>query len=138
MPTPSLLVRDYMSSHVATIRESVDVSEAVRVFTEHNIYGAVVINNLGNVVGILSVSDFIHLSVQQGFDSGWRATVSQVMSKDVRTVEACTNIMDVAKMFMDDHYRRYPVMDDNRLVGIVTRLDVLKAMAKINAQSNAV
>lgn len=138
MPAPSLTVRDYMSSNVATIRENVDIAEAVRIFTENNIYGAVVVNNLGNVVGILSVSDFIYLSVKQGFDAGWRANISEVMSADVRTVEACASIMDVAKLFMENNYRRYPVMDDNRLVGIVTRLDVLKALAKITSSGVAV
>jgi CBS domain-containing protein len=47
------------------------------------------------------------------------------------TVDADENILNVAKMFMDDHYRRYPVLDDNRVIGVITRLDVLKALRTI-------
>ncbi|WP_308874831.1 CBS domain-containing protein [Thiothrix subterranea] len=46
-------------------------------------------------------------------------------------MDAEDSILDVAKMFMDDHYRRYPVLDDNRVVGVITRLDVLKALRTI-------
>ena len=60
------------------------------------------------------------------------------MSRDIRTVDAEDSILDVAKMFMDDHYRRYPVVDDNRVVGVITRLDVLKALRTVSASGFAV
>jgi CBS domain-containing protein len=53
------------------------------------------------------------------------------MSPDVRTVEASENIMNVANMFMSNNYRRYPVLEDNRVVGVITRLDVLKGLDRI-------
>ena len=48
------------------------------------------------------------------------------------------SILDVAKMFMEDHYRRYPVLDDNRVIGVITRLDVLKALRTIGESGVAV
>lgn len=127
----SLSVRHYMSNRLATLYERQDIHEAVKVFTERNLFGGAVLDNLGNLVGILSVTDCIDVALRSGYHSGWRVTVAEKMSRDVRTVDAEDSILDVAKMFMDDHYRRYPVVDDNRVVGVITRLDVLKALRTI-------
>lgn len=135
MSKVSVTVRDYMSSRVATLREDQDVREAVDVFTKHNVFSAVVLNNIGNLMGIVSVSDCIHVAMKSGYHNGWRGTVKEVMSPDVRTVEASDNILNVAKMFMSDNYRRYPVLEDNRVVGVITRLDVLKGLDRITKSS---
>ena len=134
----SLSVRHYMSKRLATLHENQDIREVVTIFTERNLVGGAVVDNLGNLVGILSVTDCIDAALRAGYHSGWRGTVGERMSRDIRTVDAEDNILDVAKMFMDDHYRRYPVLDDNRVVGVVTRLDVLKALCKIRESGFAV
>ena len=131
MADVSLSVRHYMSNRLATLYEKQDIREAVKVFTERNLFGGAVLDNVGNLVGILSVTDCIDAALRSGYHSGWRGTVGDKMSRDIRTVDAEDSILDVAKMFMDDHYRRYPVLDDNRVVGVVTRLDVLKALRTI-------
>jgi len=131
MADVSLSVRHYMSNRLATLYERQDIREAVKVFTERNLFGGAVLDNVGNLVGILSVTDCIDAALRSGYHSGWRGTVGDKMSRDIRTVDAEDSILDVAKMFMDDHYRRYPVLDDNRVVGVVTRLDVLKALRTI-------
>ncbi|MDQ5770049.1 CBS domain-containing protein [Thiothrix subterranea] len=131
MADVSLSVRHYMSNRLATLYERQDIREAVKVFTERNLFGGAVLDNVGNLVGILSVTDCIDAALRSGYHSGWRGTVGDKMSRDIRTVDAEDSILDVAKMFMDDHYRRYPVLDDNRVVGVITRLDVLKALRTI-------
>ena len=50
------------------------------------------------------------------------------MSHEVRTVEADTSIIALAQMFLDSPYRRFPVTDNNRLVGQISRRDVLRAL----------
>ncbi len=138
MPAPSLSIRAYMSSRFATMTENQDIQEALRLFTERDLYGAAVVDNLGNLVGILSVTDCIDQALKSGYNPGWHGTVGSLMSPDVRTVDIDDNIVDVAKMFMKEPYRRYPVVDDNRVVGVVTRLDVLKALRKISESGVAV
>jgi predicted transcriptional regulator len=138
MSNISLAVRHYMSNRLANLRENQDITEVVTIFTERNLFGGVVVDNLGNLIGILSVTDCIDAALRAGYHSGWRGTVGERMSRDIRTVDAEDNILDVAKMFMDDHYRRYPVIDDNRVVGVITRLDVLKALRKIRESGVAV
>ncbi|HPE60005.1 MAG: CBS domain-containing protein [Thiothrix sp.] len=138
MPAPSLRVRNYMSKQFASIRESQSVEEAVKLLSERNSYGAAVLDQLGNMVGVISVTDCIDAAIKHGFTPGWGGTVRDLMTTDVRYVEMDDNILDVAKMFMDEPYRRYPVMDDNRVVGVVSRLDVVKALHKINKSGVAV
>lgn len=138
MPNVSLSVRDYMSNRLATLHEKQDIREAVKVFTDRNLFGGAVVDNVGNLIGILSVTDCIDVALRSGFHSGWRGTVGDRMSRDIRTVDADDNILDVAKMFMHDHYRRYPVVEDNHVIGVITRLDVLKALCKIGESGTPV
>lgn len=138
MPALPLQVRNYMSPRFATLLEGQDISEATTLFTERNLSGAAVLNNLGNMVGILSVTDCIGEAIREGFDAGSHRKISELMSKDVRTVDVDDNILDVAKLFMDGPYRRYPVMEDNRVVGVITRLEVLKGISKISHAGVAV
>lgn len=131
MPALPLHVRNYMSPRVVTLRANQYISEAIKVFTERDVNSAVVLDTVGNMLGIISVTDCIDSAIKNGFYDGSHQKVSDLMSKDVRTVDVDDNIMNVAKMFMEEPYRRYPVLDDNRVVGIVNRLCVLKALAKI-------
>ncbi len=138
MPAPPLQVRNYMSNRFATVSEDQNVSEAIALFTERDLFGAAVLDNLGNMVGVLSVTDCIGEALKDGFNSGSHRKISSLMSKDVRSVDVDDNILDVAKLFMEGHYRRYPVMEDNRVVGVVTRLEVLRGLAKISRAGFAV
>lgn len=138
MPAPPLQVRNYMSPRFATVSEGQDISEAISLFTERNLFGAAVLDNLGNMVGILSVTDCIGEAIKEGFDAGSHRRISTLMSRDVRSVDVDDNILDVAQMFMTEPYRRYPVMEDNRVVGVITRLEVLKALSKISHAGVAV
>ncbi|MEZ5448197.1 MAG: CBS domain-containing protein [Thiolinea sp.] len=138
MPAPSLQVRNYMSTRFATLRENQDITEAIKLFTQRDLFGAAVLDNIGNLVGVLSVTDCIGQTIKNGFDAGSHAPISALMSKDVRTVDVDDNIMDVAKMFMEEPYRRYPVIDDNRVVGVITRLEVLKGLFKVSQSGVAV
>jgi predicted transcriptional regulator len=127
-----------MSPRFATVSEGQDISEAISLFTERNLFGAAVLDNLGNMVGILSVTDCIGEAIKEGFDAGSHRRISTLMSRDVRSVDVDDNILDVAQMFMTEPYRRYPVMEDNRVVGVITRLEVLKALSKISHAGVAV
>lgn len=126
------MVKDYMSANLVTLSPSTPILEAARRLVEQRISGAPVLDQQGNLVGLLSEKDCMRIALHAGYHSEAAGTVAEYMHKDVKTVDAERNIVDVAMMFIEDDYRRYPVMKDGRLVGQISRRDVLKALAALS------
>ena len=124
-------VKDYMSASLVVLSPSTSILEAARQLVENRISGAPVVDQTGNLVGLLSEKDCMRIALHAGYHSEAAGTVAEYMHKDVKTVDAERNIVDVAMMFIEDDYRRYPVMKDGRLVGQISRRDVLKALAAL-------
>ncbi len=129
---PAVSVKDYMATYVLTFKPEQDIIEAATLLAERGISGAPVVDDLGNLVGVLSDTDCMEATIKAGFHPGWRGLVKDFMSTNVMTVDADASIVQVAERFSKDRYRRYPVMEDNRLVGQISRLDVLKALSSLS------
>jgi CBS domain-containing protein len=125
-------VKDYMSASLVTLSPSTPILEAARLLVENRISGAPVVDHTGNLVGVLSEKDCMRIALQAGYHSEVAGIVEEYMHKEVRTVDAERNVVDVAMMFIEDDYRRYPVMKDGRLVGQISRRDVLRALAVLS------
>ena len=123
----SLNVRDYMTQSLITFRPEQDVIEASLMLAERRISGAPVVDDTGKLAGVLSDTDCIRAMLKFGFDPDWRGLVSEFMSPEIATVDIDDSILDVAQRFVEIRYRRYPVLEDNRVVGVVSRADVLRA-----------
>lgn len=124
----SISVRDYMSANLVTFTPNMDVLDAIHLLLENDISGAPVIDKLGNIVGFLSEKDCIKVALTASYHEEWGGKVSEFMVRDVQTVDVDTNMVTVAEMFMKTPYRRFPVMEGNRLVGQISRRNVLKAL----------
>lgn len=120
-----------MTQSIMTFRPEQDVIAAARILANRGFSGAPVVDDLGRLVGILSDTDCIRAMVKFGFDPDWRGLVSEFMSPNVETVELEDSILDVAQRFTEKRFRRYPVMEDNRVVGVISRIDVLRALERI-------
>jgi len=125
-------VKDYMSASLVTLSPTTAILEAARRLVEKRISGAPVVDQQGNLVGLLSEKDCMRIALQAGYHSEAAGTVAEYMNSVVKTVDADTNIVDVAMMFIEDDYRRYPVIKDGRLVGQISRRDVLRALAELS------
>ncbi len=93
---------------------------------------ALVFGRMGRVVGLQSEEDCMRVATHAGYYGEASGKVSGFMSPEVITVEGDTSVIEIAKMFMEKPFKRYPVMDDNRLVGSISRRDVLKAILAIH------
>ena len=127
----SLNVGDYMTQSIMTFRPEQDVIAAARIMAIRRFSGAPVVDDTGNLAGILSDTDCIRAMVKFGFDPDWRGLVSEFMSPNVETVDIEDSILDVAQRFLEKRFRRYPVMEDNRVIGVINRIDVLRALEHI-------
>ena len=127
----SVSVKDYMAASLVTFNPDTDVLHAIHQLIENGISGAPVIDNLGNIVGLLSEKDCLKVALEASYHGQYGGSVSDYMTSSVITVDANASIVEVAKMFLESPYKRYPVVDDNRLVGQISRRDVLKAFESI-------
>ncbi len=128
MPLRSCLVKDYMAKTLVTFKPDTNVLDAVHTLVEHRIAGAPVVDDQGSIVGMLSEFDCIKVALQAGYHGDYGGPVSDYMSRDVKTVNLEMSIVDLAQQFAEKGYRRFPVTDRNRLVGQISRRDVLRAL----------
>ena len=124
----SVKVRDYMAASLVVLQPDMEILRAIHLFVENRISGAPVTDEHGNLVGVLSELDCMRVALNAGYYEELGGRVDEYMSREVRTVEADTSIIALAQMFLDAPYRRFPVIDNNRLVGQISRRDVLRAL----------
>jgi CBS domain-containing protein len=130
-PLKSALVKDYMTGRLVTFSPDTDVLDAIHELVRHGISGAPVVDDYGSLVGIISELDCMKIALTAGYHGDMGGPVSEYMTSDTETVDASTSIIDLAQQFLESGYRRYPVMQDNRLVGQISRRDVLRALGEL-------
>ncbi|MBK79969.1 MAG: CBS domain-containing protein [Gammaproteobacteria bacterium] len=125
----NLRVGDFMSTNVLTLRPDMDVLAAMRLLLSRRVSGAPVIDAFGTLVGMLTERDCLETLVISGYhDEREAGRVEEFMSRDVATVAADANVLSLAQRFITVAYRRYPVVEEGRLVGVISRRDVMRAI----------
>lgn len=127
-----------MTEHVITLKKQDSLEKAEHLFKKHHIRHIPVVSG-DMVVGMLSYTDLLRLSfadVTDGNDSDADAlvykmfTIKQVMKKNIITVSTSNSIKDVAEILATREFHSLPVVDNNKLVGIVTTTDLIKYLLK--------
>ena len=131
MPIRSAKVRNFMSGALVTFTPDTDVMDAIAILVRNRISGAPVIDDHGNLVGMLSEFDCMKVVLASAYHGEPGGPVSDLMAPGVKTVDADMSIVDLAEQFMASKLRRYPVLSDNRLVGQISRGDVLRALVEL-------
>ena len=131
-PLKSALVKDYMSGRLVTFTPDTDVLDAIHELVAHSIAGAPVLDDHGNLIGVLSELDCMKIALTAGYHGDMGGPVREFMTAATKTVDASMSIIDLAELFIESGYRRYPVLEDNRLVGQISRRDVLRALETLS------
>jgi len=122
------VVRDYMDRHVATLRPEDDVLKAVGLLLDKRITGAPVVDKSGHLVGMLSEKDCLRL-VAEGVDGNVpHGTVESFMTRDPEAISPDMDIYYAAGLFLKRQFRRFPVVEHGKLVGAITRFDILRVI----------
>lgn len=125
--------RDVMTSPVMTLSPDVPVPAAADFLGSHGFTAAPVVDADGQLVGIVSEADLVRSPVVPDW---WvlqgqpDPTVEQVMSSTPTTMRSADDLADVATAMFEARIRSIPIVDDGELVGIVTRRDVLRVVAR--------
>ena len=121
-------VRDHMDTQVPCLAPETDILDAVNFLLEHRVTGAPVIGSNGRLVGMLSERDCLKL-LAKGIDANVpRGTVADFMTSEITAIPPDTDIYYAAGMFLASTVRRFPVVEDGKLVGAITRFDILRVI----------
>ena len=132
-----ITVSYYMSRKLVTFTPSQNVMEVIQTLVKHKISGGPVVNDLNELVGIISEGDCI----KQISDSRYHnlpmddATVEKHMVRDVETIDGNMNIFDAANQFLSAKRRRFPIVEEGKLVGLISQKDILKAALNLKQQN---
>ncbi|MBR4908728.1 MAG: CBS domain-containing protein [Acidaminococcaceae bacterium] len=135
-----MLVKDIMTPHVYTINQNQTLLELQGLMSDDNLRRVPVLNDAGQVVGIITDRDVKLASPSEAstlsrYEASYllsRIKVKDVMTHNVKTVYATADLADVAALMYQDHIASVPVMDEeNNLCGIVTDSDVFRALVDI-------
>jgi CBS domain-containing protein len=123
-------VRDYMMDSPLTVPPDREIMHVIRLLVDEDLSGCPVVSSDGALVGFLTERDVIGAAIQAGYFDEIGGTVADYMSTNVHTVHPEDALMDVAELFTESPFRRCPVIEDGRLVGLICRRDVLRAMTE--------
>ncbi len=115
---------EIMTRDVVTIGPNQTLSQAVDALLDNEISGLLVVEADGRLVGV--ISEFALLAIAYDPDSG-EHPVRDHMTRDVISISLTTSLCEIADTFIVRRIRRLPVVDNGRLVGVISRRDVLRA-----------
>jgi CBS domain-containing protein len=123
----TLYASDVMVKDVITVTESMPLKDVARMFIEKKITGAPVVNVEGELVGVISETDIIRKTTSIG---AWSPnTVGQIMTRPAVTVSPDETLQRVCEMMHNRRIHRVVVAEGARIKGILTTMDILRAIA---------
>jgi predicted transcriptional regulator len=127
MSMGQITARDFMVRKLITLRPEMDVLEAVQLLLKNRISGAPVVDAEGNFLGVFSEKCSMQVLLDAAYEQLPSNEVRLFMDQDAQTIAPETQLLSIAQVFLLTSYRRLPVLQDGRLVGQVSRRDVLNA-----------
>jgi CBS domain-containing protein len=123
-----MLVKDHMATELVTLHPDMEILRALQVLISCDISGAPVLDQHGCLVGLLTERDCMRVALHAGYHGEPGGLVRDFMTTDPVAVNPDDTILELAERFVGEKYRRYPVVDGGRLVGVISRRDVMRAM----------
>lgn len=124
-----------MSRGVNTISADQTTVSAAKVMSERNVSCLVILDNDGEIVGIVTETDFLK-RVAKKDTALKRRRISEIMSSPVKSAPASLSVLEAAAIMEEMHIKRLPIVDDKRLVGIATQTDLVRALTSFGVQKS--
>src|SRR5437763_16798295 len=122
----AMIASDIMTRKVCTIHPEASVQEVAQLLSRERISGAPVVNADGMIIGIVTEADIISKVDREGL------RVADIMSHEVIFVSEETSVSEIAMLLTERKIKRVPIVNDGKLVGIVSRADIVHAVAQGN------
>jgi len=131
-----LEAKDIMTDKVISVTEDTPIYQAVEILVDNNVSGIPVITNDRTLVGILTEKDVLSLFYDNEGDEN--LTVRDFMTPHTVFFEANEKLINVCDYLLNNYFRRVPVVADGKLVGIISRRDIIKHTLKKNREKHCV
>ncbi|MBA6152073.1 CBS domain-containing protein [Gelidibacter maritimus] len=130
-------VCDYMTKDLITFRTDQKIFEVVEILIRHRISGGPVVNDNNELVGIISEGDCLkQISDNRYYNMPVeKDTVGDRMMTNVDTLDGNMNVFDAASIFLESKHRRFPILENGKLVGQISQKDVLKAALEMKGHT---
>jgi predicted transcriptional regulator len=122
-------IREYMTRELITLSPEMELLQAMRILLEKRISGAPVIGEQGELIGVLSKKDCLKAALNASYHQEWGGTVADYMTREVDVLDPDLALVQAAERFIASPYRRFPVVRDGRLLGQISRVDLLRALS---------
>lgn len=126
----SRVLSDIMVTDLLWFSPDTNIHKAIQVLIDKHLSGAPVLDDTGALVGMLSKKDCLKIVFSAAYHQDRGGPVSDYMSPNVETLPADMDIVSAAQKFLESSFRRFPVLQDGKLVGQVSRIDILRALAE--------
>jgi CBS domain-containing protein len=147
-------VRDIMEKEVITVNQRATIKEIAQVLLKHKISGAPVVDDAGRLVGMVTESDLLHKETNprmpnfvnvlgaiiyyngvQRYDEDFKKLMAgqacEIMTAKVITATEDTEIHEVVKLMIENGIKRVPIVEEHRILGIVSRADIIGTLFEI-------
>lgn len=120
-----LKARDVMTREVITIGPDATLAETIKVLVEKKISGMPVINTGGEIIGIISEKDILNFAFSGNLQN---TKVEEAMTRNVISFPPDADINSIALAIANHYFRRVPIVEDGKVVGVVSRRDIIRVI----------
>jgi CBS domain-containing protein len=121
------VAKDVMKSGLLTVRTSTPIYEAMEILATKNVTGLPVVDDYMNLLGIVSEKDILKLLYDPSAKPG---LVKDYMTTDVVGFDRNTSLFEICHCLVNNNFRRVPILDNGKLVGIISRTDIMTYIMK--------
>jgi len=121
-------IADYMAVDLVLFKPEFEILHAMNTLLEKRLSGAPVVDNEGRLVGVLSKQDCLRAALNGSYYQEWGGQVAAYMSANPETLDADLDLVTAAEWFLHSDYRRFPVLRGGKLVGQISRANILRAL----------
>lgn len=116
-------VAEIMTKNVITVKRNTTIKEAIQLCISHEISGLIVVDDKENAIGVITEKDLL---VAFDYLNDAEAVINDFVAEDILSVTKDADLEDVVKMIIQRNVKRVPVLENDRVIGILSRRDVLR------------
>lgn len=121
-------IKDIMTSQFPAIYAHTELTDIIEQLQSHGLFGAPVVDAQKQLIGFISEQQLLNPLLQNSYFCDGKITAQDLMSKDVLAVKSNMLVVDLATQMQGDKPKIYPVVEDNTVIGLVTRSRVINAL----------